>query len=302
VKPWEPFADKLPVSEHTLVLKHEQNGNGYAALTTPDGDGLWMMSSFTSKVNGVKIAIQARLVEGSEFAAPIYYIGSTKPTSIADFKKFDGTLTKKWQSFEAIEYAKGTVVVAVGYMTDKGNWIAIDNLAVKLFLNNAGGVSAQQLAPLFSNSYKFDFEKSVSPWIPIAQKFPVSEHTLVIKQEQNGNGYAALSTIDADAVAMLNSFALGPIPSNKNIDLQVTFQARNVHGSESTVPMFYLGTTKPVGFHEFKTLDPLLGDKWQTYVIEKQFLGSNLVVALGYMTDKANWAAFDNVTVKWEYR
>jgi hypothetical protein len=290
------------VSEHTLVLKHEQNGNGYAALSTPDGDSLWMMSSFTSKVNGVKIAIQARLVEGSEFAAPIYYIGNTKPTSIADFKKFDRTLTKKWQSFEAIEYVKGTVVVAVGYMTDKGNWIAIDNLAVKLFLNNAGGASAQQLAAPASKSYQFDFEKSVSPWVPIAQKFPVNEHTLVLKQDENGNGYAALSTIDADAVAILNSFTLGPIPSNKGVDVKVSFQAKNIIGSENVVPMIYLGTTKPAGFHEFKNLDPLLGDEWQTYVIEKQFLGSNLVVALGYVTDKANWAAFDNVIVKWEYR
>jgi hypothetical protein len=282
------------VDEHTLVLKQEAKGNGYAALTTTDTDAVWMMTTFKASGNAVKIAFQARNVEGSKNAKPMFYIGTTKPT-ISDFQIVGNMLTNDWQTYEIMKELKGDVIiVAIGYITDKLSWVAFDNLSIKSYTENG----ATQFAPADSSTYKFDFEKAIEKWLPFTGKFPVSEHTLVLKREPNGNGYAAMTTEGADAVWMLKSFPLGPSPSSNSANIKVMFDAMNVADTENAQPFIYVGTTKPTGIEDFVKIGSPLTAKWQTYLMEKQVKGATLVVGIGYLTDKPNWAAFDNVIVK----
>jgi hypothetical protein len=294
VKPFEAYRDKAPVDAHTLVLKQEAKGNSYAAMTTTDADAVWMMTTFKGSGNAVKVAFQARNVEGSKNAKPIFYIGTTKPT-ISDFQVAGNTLNNDWQNYEIMKEMKGDVIiVAIGYVTDKPSWAAFDNISIKLYTDN--GVT--QLAPADSITYKSDFEKAIDTWLPFTRKFPVNEHSLVLKREPNGNGYAAMTTVGADAVWMLKSFPLGPSPSSYGTDVKVIFEAMNVADTRNVQPMIYLGTSKPTGIEDFVKLGSPLTANWQTYQMEKQVKGTTLVVGIGYLTDKSNWAAFDNVIVK----
>jgi hypothetical protein len=138
VSPWTPFGDGFPVNEHTLVLKKDETGNGYAAMTMVDSikdpSGVWMMHSFPTTTNSVKVAFAARNFEGSGKVQPVIFVGSTKPVSILEFKPLGEFLTDKWQAYEYIVPMKAsTTVVAVGYMADGANWAGIDNLAIKFF-------------------------------------------------------------------------------------------------------------------------------------------------------------------------
>ena len=138
VKPWAPFSDGFPVNEHTLVLKQDSTGNGYAAMTTvdtiKDPSGVWMIHSYPSTANSIKVSFWARNFEGTEKVHPMVFVGTTKPVNILEFKAVGEPLTEKWHYYEYTVPMKASfITVAVGYMTGGNNWSGFDNLSVKFF-------------------------------------------------------------------------------------------------------------------------------------------------------------------------
>jgi len=153
--------------------------------------------------------------------------------------------------------------------------------------------------------YKCDFEKTVQPWIPAANKLPVNEHTFVLKQEPVGdfgvNGYGALSSSDADALWVVTPFTV----SADKVAVKVQFQMKNMGTPRATdvlQPMIYIGASKP-GIQDFKLLGKQIGTQWWAYSASNvvKTPGGHLFVAIGYVTGQKSWIGIDNVLVSVSY-
>jgi len=132
--PWQPFTYKLPVTNHTLVVKDDENGNSYAALTTPAIDGVWMQAALPSGGNTFNLIFYARNMGNSGNIQPVAYVGSEKPPSFGDLEPVGAPLTRDWQPYVVSKTLAGsTAVVAIGYISDGPAWIAVDSVVIRMY-------------------------------------------------------------------------------------------------------------------------------------------------------------------------
>ena len=161
-------------------------------------------------------------------------------------------------------------------------------------LPSAGiSASAAPKAPV-GDSYFFDFGLTVKPWSPAADRIAVTEHTLVLKEDNRmfGGTYAALTTAEPGMVWMTHI-----VPAGKTNMARVSFIAKSFWG-KTIVPVVYIASTKPIGTTGFKPVAAVLGTNWTGYSLEVPAKGDFVVVCIGYKTDNSAWAGIDNVNIE----
>ncbi len=140
LKPWTPAADKLPIDEHTLVLKTDLKTNSFAALSAPRPGTVWMMAVFPGGKSKISLTFQAARMSNdpSVWIMPLVYVGTTPPVSVKDFVKVGLPLSDQWETYtyeSAItinpkDPLTAPIYVAIGYKTYKPAWAGIDDVSI----------------------------------------------------------------------------------------------------------------------------------------------------------------------------
>ncbi len=147
------------ITSKTLMLNYEQIGfksglNGYAALTTYSGGPVWMQATYKNILNPVdnviRIDFQARDNGACEGCITLVYVGTARPTSLAQFTTDFQSLDGKWRSHnykiaipddtDKVSGGVRAVVVAIGFthLDGRGSGspepqgIGVDNLSLSV--------------------------------------------------------------------------------------------------------------------------------------------------------------------------
>src|SRR4051794_24018023 len=101
LQPWQPFASNA--NDDTLKLKSDSPSNKYAALANvispfpTSATGVSMLTNFQGAGNTVRVKFQARNFSGCGSCVPVVFVGTSKPTSFAQFARVSSSpLSKEW--------------------------------------------------------------------------------------------------------------------------------------------------------------------------------------------------------------